>query len=142
MNRYFEQMVLTASPVELIRLLYQKAIDSTRKARENMRSGHIAERSAAITNVYLILGELMASLQPEDAPELASRLQSLYAYMQSRLLEANRSQQDQPLADVLGILVTLAEPWAELERALATHPNGWSAGSPPVTQSARVAYSA
>ena len=142
MNRYFEQMVISASPVELIRLLYQKAIDSTRKAREHLRAGQIAERCRAITNVYLILAELTASLQPEEAPEISARLQGLYTYMQSRLLEANLNQKDQPLADVLGILVTLAEPWAEMERPSASPANAWSAAGAAAEEAPRIAYSA
>jgi flagellin-specific chaperone FliS len=31
--------------------------------------------------------------------------------MQRRLVEANLKQQDQPLAEVLGLLTVLAEPW-------------------------------
>lgn len=142
MNRYFEDMVLSASPVELTGLLYQKAIDSTRNAREHLKNGRIAERCAAITNVYLILAELTASLRTEEAPDLAPKLASLYHYMQSRLLEANMAQQDQPLADVLNMLITLAEPWAEMGKAPLRAPNPWSAAAAISDESARIAYSA
>ncbi len=111
MNQYFEQMVLSASPVELIRLLYQKAISSTRNAREHLRCRRIPERCSAINNAYMVLGELTRSLDGEAAPELAKRLGTLYAYMQGRLIEANLQQRDEPLAEVLGLLITLAEPW-------------------------------
>lgn len=111
MNQYFEQMVLSASPMELIRLLYQKAIDSTRNAREHMKNRRIAERSSAINSAYMVVTELAASLRQEEAPELANRLRALYAYIQERLLDANLKQQDEPLAEVLGLLITLAEPW-------------------------------
>jgi flagellar protein FliS len=112
MNQYFEQMVLSASPVELIRLLYQKAIASTRNAREHLKCGRIPERCSAINNAYLVLRELTGSLREDAAPELTKQLGALYAYMQGRLIEANLKQQDEPLADVLGLLTTLAEPWS------------------------------
>jgi Flagellar protein FliS len=57
---------------------------------------------SAINNAYLVLGELTRSLNEEAAPELAKRLGALYAYMQSRLIEANQKQQYEPLAEVLG----------------------------------------
>ena len=111
MNQYFEQMILTASPVELIRLLYQRAIGSVRDAREHLKRGRIMERGQAINIVYLVLTELNTSLNPAEAPELAKKLAGLYTYMQSRLLEANLKQQDAPLAEVLVLLTTLEEAW-------------------------------
>jgi hypothetical protein len=83
MNRYFDEMVLSASPMELIRLLYQNAITSTQAAREHLKAGRISERSHSINNAYLILAELIASLQSDVAPELTARLVALYGYMQS-----------------------------------------------------------
>ncbi len=57
------------------------------------------------------LVELSVSLSAEEAPELSASLAALYAYMQKRLLDANLKQQDEPLAEVLGLLMTLAEAW-------------------------------
>jgi flagellar protein FliS len=126
MNQYFEQMVLSASPVELIRLLYQKAISSTRNAREHLRCGRIPERCSAINNAYLVLGELTRSLREDAAPELAKRLGTLYTYMQGRLIEANLKQQDEPLAEVLGLLITLAEPWGAGMEVQPAAAKNWS----------------
>jgi len=122
MNSYFEMMVLSASPLELIRLLYRKAATGIQDAREHLRRGRIEERSAAINNVYAVLMELTSSLRAEEAPELAGRLKSLYGYMQLRLVEANLQQRDEPLDEVLGLLTTLAEAWnaePHLERQAA-----------------------
>ncbi len=146
MNQYFEQMVLSASPVELIRLLYRKAIASTRNAREHLRCGRIAERCSAINNAYLVLNELAGSLREEMAPELARRLRALYVYMQGRLIEANLKQGDEPLAEVLGLLITLAEPWdapctasPEVQPAPAKN---WSSAGRGVEEASRIAVSA
>ena len=117
MNQYFEQMVLTASPVELIRLLYQRAITSVQSAREHLKRGRIMERGIAIDNVYLVLTQLNMSLNPAEAPDLAKRLAGLYTYMQGRLLEANLEQQDAPMAEVLALLTTLEEGWKAIPDA-------------------------
>lgn len=119
MNPYFEQSVLNADPTELIRMVYQRAISSVRDAREHLQHKRIAERSAAVTRAYAAIGELLIALRPEAAPELASRLQSLYFYMQQRLLDANMEQADAPLAEVLGLLTTLAEAWAGVAGEMA-----------------------
>jgi flagellar protein FliS len=111
MNPYFEQMILSASPVELIRLLYQRAIASVRDAREHLKHGRIAERCASINVAYAVLLELTGSLRDSDAPELTANLKALYVYTQGRLIDANLKQQDEPLAEALGLLTTLAEAW-------------------------------
>jgi flagellar protein FliS len=142
MNQYFEQMVLSASPVELIRLLYQKAIASTRNAREHLRCGRIPERCSAINNAYLVLGELTSSLRKEAAPELAQRLGALYTYMQGRLIEANLKQLDEPLADVLGLLITLAEPWSTGLEVPPPAAKNWSSANRGAENAGGIALSA
>jgi flagellar protein FliS len=131
MNPYFEQKILSADPIELVRLLYQRAIGSVREAREHLRGGRIAERSKAITRAYEALRELLGSLRPEAAPELAGRLRELYCYMQQRLLDANLRQEDGPLTETLGLLTTLGEGWdriAEREAPRGAKAGGWQSG--------------
>jgi flagellar protein FliS len=119
MNPYFEQTILNADPMDLIRMLYQRAISCVRDAREHLQHKRIAERSKAIMRAYAALGELLAALRPEHAPELSGRLQSLYFYMQQRLLDANMRQSDEPLAEVLRLLSTLDEAWSGVAAQLA-----------------------
>jgi flagellar protein FliS len=111
MNPYFEQVILSASPVELVRLMYQKAIASVTDARDHLKAGRIRERGHAINKAYAILAELLISLDAEKAPELAVNLRRLYCYMQERLIEANHTQKDGPLAETVRLLTTLADAW-------------------------------
>jgi flagellar protein FliS len=111
---------MSASPVELIRLLYQRAISSVRDAREHLAARRIAERCSAINKAYLVIVELSTSLRVDEAPQLAAKLGGLYAYMQRRLLEANLKQADEPLAEVLSLLMTLAEAWNAIPDSAAS----------------------
>jgi len=115
MNTYYEQMILGASPIDLVRFLYQRAIQRVREARAHLAAGRIAERSAAINNSWAVLMELSGALSPDPCPELAERLLGLYAYMQNRLVTANLLQADEPLAEVLGLLTVLSEAWNGIE---------------------------
>lgn len=115
MNPYFEQAILSADPIELTAMVYQCAIARVREAREHLRNGRIAERSASIMRAYGALAELLSALRAESAPEFATRLHALYVYLQQRLLVANMQQTDAPLEEVLGLLSTLAESWATVE---------------------------
>jgi len=119
MNPYFEQTILNADPIDLVRMLYQRAIFCARDAREHLRDKRIAARSAAILRAYSAIAELLAALRPGVAPELSGRLRNLYFYMQQRLLDANMQQSDKPLAEVLGLLSTLDDAWSGVAAQLA-----------------------
>lgn len=111
MNPYLERTILDADPIELVRLLYQRVIACIRDAREHVAHRRIAERAAAITRAHAALSELRLSLREEAAPELANNLRALYDFVQQRLLDANVRQEDRPLAEALGVMLTLAEAW-------------------------------
>jgi flagellar protein FliS len=115
---YLEDRVLSADPMELVRLLYQGCIDAVSEARQRLADGDITERSRAISNAYDILLELATSLDRRRGGEIGERLLSLYEYMRRRLIEANNRQEDGPLAEALGILETLGEAWSGVEEQL------------------------
>jgi flagellar protein FliS len=124
MNPYYEQMVMAASPVGLIRLLYGHAIRCVRDAREHLRERRIRERSESIGKAWAVLLELAGSLDRSAHPELADRLGALYGYIQLRLLDANLKQSDEPLAEALGLLMTLSEAWSSLPEEMERGPRG------------------
>ena len=133
-DAYLESRVLTADPVELVDLLYQACTHAVREARAHLEGGRIAERSREITRAWEILNELASSLDFERGGEISQRLAPLYAYLQGRLLEANLQQSDEPLAEVLGLVATLAEGWAGIMRVETASPaaagNAWAQPTP------------
>jgi flagellar protein FliS len=126
-------------------MLYQGCMQAVREARLHLAEGRIADRSREITKACQIVIELAVSLDHEHGGEISRRLALLYDYMHRRLLEANMRQSDEPLADVLGLLSTLAEGWEGIrtpasqpaaESAPAPQPAVENARSQPVTESA------
>jgi flagellar protein FliS len=115
-DAYLESRILTADPIELVNLLYQACVQAVREARRHLAEGRIAERSREINKACQIVIELATSLDHERGEEISRRLALLYDYIQRRLLEANMQQSDPPLADVLGLLSTLAEAWAGIRK--------------------------
>lgn len=108
---HLDVSILTAEPIELVRILYRTALDSVSAARAHLAAGEIKERSQAITKAISMIHELALSLNPEVEPNLAGTLAELYDYMQRRLLEANFEQSDAPLAEVMGLLETMTDAW-------------------------------
>ena len=143
-DTYFEDRVLSASPLELVHMLYQGAIAAVQDARHHLANGEIMERSRAITKACAILIELTAALDQEAGGEIASRLAGLYGYMRGRLLDANFQQSEEPLGEVLGLLATLDEGWAEISKPsaqAAPETNSWEQVSYPMGSEAEHASS-
>ncbi len=115
---YLETTVASASPLELVCMLYTGAIEAVRDARRFLADGCIPERSRAISRAVELLAELNGSLDP-SAGELAGRLAQLYDYAQRRLLDANFRQTDDGLAEALSILEPLAEAWNSVCHSVA-----------------------
>ncbi len=107
---------MSASPLELVVILYEEAEKSVREALAALSRGDIRGRSREITRAQLILGELSTSLDLE-AGDLAARLSELYAYLLARLAEANREQTPTPLEEVSRLLTTLLDGWRECARS-------------------------
>ena len=108
---YINDEILNADPLKLVQLMYQGTIDAVTSARASLARRDIKARSGSITKAILILTELSSSLNHEKGGELSARLAALYDYMQRRLLEANQTQVDAPLAEVAQLLQTLFEAW-------------------------------
>jgi flagellar protein FliS len=120
-DAYLESRVLSADPIELVNMLYQACIDAVRDARNHLSERRIMERSKAINRACEITYELTGALDHKRGGEISKGLAALYDYMRGRLIEANLQQADAPLAEVLGLLVTLGEAW-EAIRPVAPMP--------------------
>ena len=116
-DRYLEAKVMSASPVELVRMLYRRALSAVGAARRHLAEGDIRARSREISTAMEIAVELAGSLNREKGGEVALRLAALYDYMGRRLIDANLHQDDRALAEVEGLLATLDEGWAGLNDA-------------------------
>lgn len=110
-DTYLESRVLSAGPLELVRILYQTAYGAVADARRYLGAGDVLARSRAISKASEALLELTSSLDFARGGEIAQRLAQLYDYMLRRLTEANFKQIDAPLAEVLSLLTTLSEAW-------------------------------
>lgn len=130
---YLESTVLSADPVELIRILYRLAMERTTEAKTHLETGDIAARGRAISSASQAIAELARSLDFEAGGELSQRLAALYQYMQLRLVEANYHRTVEPLNEVLALLHTLSEAWAAVKPQSpvpAGPPNPWQEEAP------------
>ena len=111
---YLESRVLTASPLQLVHLAYEGAIEAVMQARNHLAAKQIAPRVQAITRAQCIIAELQASLDYSRGGDLSTTLGKLYDYMQRRLTDGNTRQIEEPLAEVQNLLETIAGAWKEI----------------------------
>src|SRR5690348_15433916 len=78
-----------ASPHKLIQMLMQGCLQRIAEAKGAMQRNDIPNKGVAIGKAINIVAGLQASLNKEVSSALPEQLDSLYDYMQRRLLEAN-----------------------------------------------------
>jgi flagellar protein FliS len=114
MTAYLENRVLSASPLELVNILYEHAILEVEQARESLARRDVGARSKSILKAIAIIGQLQASLDHAAGGEIAANLGKLYKYMIERLTIGNVQQSDGPLGEVARLLASLGEGWREI----------------------------
>ena len=123
-NVGLETGVVAASPHQLIIMLYEGAELSVRMAIRYINERNQEKKSAAISKASTIILEgLRAALDTSKGGDIALQLDSLYAYMNQRLMLAHINNQTEPLEEVLGLLRELHEAWMQIgkESRAASH---------------------
>lgn len=118
-QNYFRTQVESASPMELVVMLYDGGVRAADAAHDAMVSGDIPARRAAISKVMAIIAELQNTLDVARGGRIAEQLDGLYIYMLSRLLKAVSDQDAAPIDEVRRLLATLADAWREAARTPA-----------------------
>ncbi len=103
-----------ASPHRLIQMLLNGALDRLAQARGAMQREDVAQKGLLLGKAVSILGGLQASLDKSVDPEMTANLDSLYDYMQRRLLEANLRNDIALVDEVSDLLQTIKAAWDEI----------------------------
>ena len=109
-----ESGVESASPHRLIQMLMNGALERLIQARAAMEHGDVARKGELLGKATSILSGLQASLVREQAPDLVDNLDSLYDYMQRRLLEANVHNDVYKVDEVSELMRNIKSAWDEI----------------------------
>ena len=80
-STYLEERILSATPLELIEILYDAAVDRVRAARRHLKEGDAMARSQAVSKTLEILSELSLALKSEEAKDSAATYSAIYLYL-------------------------------------------------------------
>ena len=115
-----QSMVDSASPQQLIKMLFDGLLASINAARGAIERGDINEKVRHIGKAVRILQEgLLGALDREKGGELAGNLASLYEYCTTRLTLANARNDASMVVEVAGLVSTVAQGWNEITNAPA-----------------------
>lgn len=133
--RYREAELASATPGQLVVMLFDKLLLTVRRARVAMEGGAVEERSGQILRAHDMLTELRVSLDFEAGGELARQLDALYDFALRELLEANRTRSVAKLDAVARICGELRDGFAGAVAQL----QGPAAAPSPASLAARTA---
>lgn len=113
-----QSMVDSASPQQLIKMLFDGLLASINAARGAIERGDINEKVRHIGKAVRILQEgLLSALDREKGGELAGNLAALYEYCTARLTLANARNDVGMVDEVAGLVGTVAQGWNEITNA-------------------------
>ncbi|MFN4090277.1 MAG: flagellar export chaperone FliS [Alphaproteobacteria bacterium] len=130
---YQTQQIMTAPPVRLVAMLYERALRALRDAIRAIDAGEVQTRFENVERASEIVVHLAGTLDTERGGEVAANLSRLYVFMLRRLSDVNLRNDAQAARDVIGLLEPLAESWRELAR---TASGGGASAAPPATVTA------
>ena len=120
LGRYQDMKVQTASPAQIMIMLYDGAIRFSLQAKKKIEEKDFEGKGVFISKTQAIIDELMNSLDFTIAPDLCTNLQKLYIYINERLTHANIQLDPEAMDEVIQLLNTLRDGW---KQALASDPD-------------------
>ncbi|WP_337262992.1 MULTISPECIES: flagellar export chaperone FliS [unclassified Serratia (in: enterobacteria)] len=110
-----ESGVMSASPHQLIVMLFDGALSALLRARILMNQGNIVDKGQAISKAINIIDNgLKNGLNHEQGGEIADNLAALYDYMKRRLMQANLHNDVAAIEEVTKLLENIADAWRQI----------------------------
>jgi flagellar secretion chaperone FliS len=115
--RYREAEVLSASPAQLVVIVYEHLLTNLRRARLLGGATEIAARSDALERARAALTELMVTLDHERGGDVAARLASLYGFMLGELTTLGVKPSPDRLDRLVALVSELRDAFAQAGQA-------------------------
>ncbi len=113
-DKYFENNIKTASPAQLLLMLYDGAIRFLKIAIDSTNKHDFANANKHYQKTQNIIQEFIITID-KNAP-IAKQLVPLYDYFYRQLVQANIHKDVAPAEEVLSYLVELRETWYQASR--------------------------
>lgn len=117
-----ESAVMSASPHQLIVMLFDGAHSALVRARLFLEQGDLVSKGQALSHAIIIIDNgLKAGLDMNVEGDLPQNMASLYDYMVRRLLQSNLHNDVEGIIEVEGLLNNIADAWKQINTSASTH---------------------
>lgn len=113
-QRYKQQEVMTASPVELIIMLYDGCIKQLKLARIAMEEKNPENANKSLQKAEQIIVELINSL--DFHYDIARDLLNIYDFILSSIRKINASKDPSDIGKLVEMLSELRQSWSEISK--------------------------
>jgi len=128
---YRENAVRSATPIELVIILFDTAIDDIRRAASTAGAGNIEERAAAVGHAMLVLQQLQGTLDFEKGGQVARQFEQFYNLVRAKLLEAQLRNSPELMQQQMQFMSEVRDCWVEAEKQLNPRPPVPAVLAPP-----------
>ena len=118
-NIHTETVMEEATPHRLVQMLMDGFIARVYTAKGAMQRADFEQKSIFISKAIGIIGGLIEGLDLEKGGELAENLNSLYQYINNRLLQASRDNDEAILDEVVSLMKEIKAGWDAIRDEVA-----------------------
>jgi flagellar protein FliS len=119
---YQRSAIQGATPLELVILLYDSAIQDLGGALSAMRSGDVERRVAEVGHALLVLQQLQGTLDFERGGSAARQFEQFYNLLRAKVLEAQMRSSPELMHEQLRYLSEVRECWIQAKGLLQAQP--------------------
>jgi flagellar secretion chaperone FliS len=120
---YRENAVCGATPIELVVILFDAAIDDMRRAVAAIKSSDIEQRAIAVRHAMLILQQLQGTLDFEKGGPAARQFEQFYNLIRAKLLESQLRNSPELMQQQIQFMSEVRDCWIEAENQLKPRPH-------------------
>jgi flagellar protein FliS len=119
-NNYIENQVKNADPLDLIIMLYNKAISCLKISHKTIENGlndaeNVKKKAENIEKATEILAYLQSCLNFEKGKEIAKNLNEIYEVLINELIRANLENNTEIILKSIDVLENLKKAWEDIK---------------------------
>lgn len=116
-DQYRKAAVTSASPLQLIVMLYDGSLRFMEAGKRAMELGDYYKQNENLSRAQKIVTELTCSLDLQKGGEIAQNLAALYNFVYNQLVEANITDRPDMVDQAIKVMSDLREGWSVLADA-------------------------
>jgi flagellar protein FliS len=113
---YQEQAILTATPGQLVVLLYDGIVRFLRQADAAFEAKQVAQAHERIGRAEAIVDELQATLDMSQG-QVAQNLEGIYVFWKGCFMDIRLKQDREKLQRIVAQVANLREAWAQIAQS-------------------------